>query len=70
MRRALVQGFIILDYAAEFSAGVQEFAPLVLGGRIKHQESIVKGGMDVMVDAVNMLLDGKNRVSFRADLGI
>jgi hypothetical protein len=68
MKRALVQGFIILDYAAEFSAAVRELAPLVLSGKIKHQESIVKGGLDVMVDAVNMLFDGKNSGKLLVDL--
>lgn len=60
MKRALVQGFIILDFAAEFGAAARELAPLVLGGKIKYQESIVRGGLEIMVDAVNMLFDGKN----------
>ena len=70
MKRALVQGFIILDFAAEFAAAVQELAPLVLSGRIKHQESVIKGGLDVMVDAVNMLFDGKNNGKLLVDLSI
>jgi NADPH-dependent curcumin reductase CurA len=68
MKRAVVQGFIILDFAAEFAAAVRELAPLVLSGKIKHQESIIKGGLEVMVDAVNMLFDGKNNGKLIVDL--
>jgi NADPH-dependent curcumin reductase CurA len=60
MKRVLLQGFIIMDYADQFGAALQELAPMVLSGSIRFQETIVEGGLDKMVDAVNMLFAGEN----------
>lgn len=61
MKRVKMQGFIILDYAAEFAAALEQLAPLVVSGQIRYQETILDGGLGKMVDAVNMLFDGQNR---------
>ncbi len=61
MKRVMLQGFIILDFAPRFGEALAQLAPLVLGGKIQFQETILKGGLERMVEAVNMLFDGKNQ---------
>jgi NADPH-dependent curcumin reductase CurA len=43
INRALMKGFIITDYAARFSAGVEQLAEWLAAGKLKYAESIVEG---------------------------
>ncbi|HZT76956.1 MAG TPA: NADP-dependent oxidoreductase [Vicinamibacterales bacterium] len=59
VNRALMQGFIVSDYADRFGAALQELAPLVRAGRIKYREDIVEG-IDAAPGAFIGLLEGRN----------
>ena len=59
MQRISMQGFIILDYAAQFGAAVRALEGWVLQGRIKHRETVVEG-LNKASDALNMLFSGEN----------
>jgi NADPH-dependent curcumin reductase CurA len=43
VNRALMQGFIITDYASRFSEGVMELAQWLAAGKLKYAETIVEG---------------------------
>ncbi|MGI9065349.1 MAG: NADP-dependent oxidoreductase [Pyrinomonadaceae bacterium] len=43
VNRAMMQGFIITDYASRFSEGVRELAQWLAAGKLKYAETIVKG---------------------------
>jgi NADPH-dependent curcumin reductase CurA len=43
VNRALMQGFIITDYAPRFSEGVMQLASWVAEGKLKYAETIVEG---------------------------
>ena len=57
VKRAHLQGFIILDYAARFPQGVQQLAQWFRDGRLKHRETLVQGLQEAPV-AINRLFDG------------
>lgn len=60
MKRAKIQGFIILDYQARFSEAFSDLLAWYQAGHLTKNETILKG-FDSLVDAVNMLFDGKNQ---------
>jgi NADPH:quinone reductase len=43
VNRALMQGFIITDYAAQFGEGVRQLAQWVREGKVKYAENIIEG---------------------------
>jgi NADPH-dependent curcumin reductase CurA len=43
VKRARVEGFLILDYAARFREGLQQMAQWVREGKIRYRETIVEG---------------------------
>ena len=59
MRRIVIQGFIVLDYAAKFGEAAAQLAQWVLEGKLKSRETIVEG-LEKAPTAVNMLFDGTN----------
>lgn len=59
MKRAKLQGFIIMDYQARMQEAVAALAQWRKEGKLRTLETIVDG-FDHMVDALNMLFDGGN----------
>ncbi len=56
---ALMQGFIVGNYAQRFAEGIQDLSAWLVQGKIKHQETIVDG-FDHIVDAFLDLFSGGN----------
>ena len=59
MRRARMEGFIILDYAPRYGEGVRQLATWYKEGRLKHRDTIVEG-LEQAPTAINKLFDGEN----------
>ena len=59
MKRARVEGFIIIDYFPRLAEFIADMAPWVAQGKIKHDVTIVKG-IDKAREARNMLFTGGN----------
>lgn len=59
MKRALLKGFIIIDYLPRFAEGISEMAGWLAAGRIRYDTDIVDG-LDNAPEAVNRLFDGAN----------
>lgn len=59
MRRARMEGFLVLDYSARFTEGRTELAGLVRAGAIRHDEHLVSG-LEHAPDALNLLFRGEN----------
>lgn len=56
---ALMQGFIVGNYAAQFSDGIKELSTWVEQGKLKYEETIVEG-FDHTIDAFLQLFSGGN----------
>jgi NADPH-dependent curcumin reductase CurA len=59
VRRARMEGFLVLDYAHRFAEAQAELATLVLSGRLAHREHLVEG-LARAPEALNMLFTGEN----------
>ena len=59
MRRARMEGFIILDFASRFAEAQMELASMVLNGTLRHQEHLVEG-LENAPKALNLLFTGGN----------
>ena len=59
MKRARIEGFIILDYFARFGEFAAEMGPWVAQGKIKYDTTVVKG-IENAVDSLGMLFTGQN----------
>ena len=59
VRRARMEGFIILDYAARFAEAQTQLAAMVTDGSLKHREHLVHG-LENAPDALNLLFSGGN----------
>jgi NADPH-dependent curcumin reductase len=59
IRRARMEGFLVLDYASRFAEAQGALAGLVLAGQIKHQEDVLVG-LERAPEALNRLLSGVN----------
>ena len=59
MRRASMQGFIVLDYANRYGEAQLELGGMVLSGQLRHSEHIVTGLENAPV-ALNLLFSGGN----------
>jgi NADPH-dependent curcumin reductase CurA len=59
MRRGLMKGFIVFDYAKRYAEAHRELATMVLDGRLVHQEHLVEG-LEHAPDALNLLFSGGN----------
>lgn len=59
MRRARMEGFIILDFASRFAEAQMELAAMVLNGTLRHQEHLVEG-LENAPKALNLLFTGGN----------
>lgn len=59
VRRARIEGFIILDYASRFAEGIRQLAQWYRAGQLKHRDTIVEGLEQAPV-AINRLFDGRS----------
>lgn len=59
MRRARMEGFIVLDYAPRFAEAQLELAGMVHAGSLAHSEHLVVG-LEHAPDALNLLFTGGN----------
>ena len=59
VNRATMRGFIISDHVDRTGAFLQECAPLVRAGRLRHREDIVDG-LDAAPEALAGLFEGRN----------
>lgn len=59
MRRARMQGFIVLDYAARYAEAQLELGGMVLAGQLRHSEHLVPG-LENAPAALNLLFSGGN----------
>jgi NADPH-dependent curcumin reductase CurA len=60
MQRATIQGFLVLDFAARFPEAIDYLGGLLGEGKLHYDETIVDGGIDVAVDTLAELFDGRN----------
>lgn len=58
-RRARMEGFVTLDYAARWGEGTQKLAEWLLAGELAHREHVVDG-LENAPSAFRMLFDGSN----------
>lgn len=59
VRRARMEGFIILDYASRFLEAQTALATMVLAGQLDHHEHLVPG-LENAPEALNLLFSGGN----------
>ena len=59
IRRARMEGFLILDYASEFARAQMELASMVMSGELRHREHLVTG-LEHAPEALNLLFSGGN----------
>lgn len=55
-----MQGFIVLDYMKENAAAQKQLAQWLTEGKLKRQETIVKGGVRVAEETLVGLYNGIN----------
>ena len=59
IRRARMEGFLVLDYASRFAEARNELAAMTLSGALVHQEHVVHG-LENAPNALNLLFRGEN----------
>jgi len=59
IRRARMEGFLILDYVHQFPEAQMELAGMVLSGQLRHKEHLVEG-LEHAPEALNLLFSGGN----------
>lgn len=55
-----MEGFIVFDYVKEYPAARRQLAQWLAEGKLKRQETIVKGGLKVAEQALVDLFNGRN----------
>ena len=60
IRRARMEGFVVLDYAERYTEAARELAEWIGSGRIKVKEHVVKGTVDDFPETLQMLFRGEN----------
>ena len=67
MRRARVEGFIILDYGARFAEAGAKLAEWWQAGKLRYRETVLDGGLEMAPEALRRLLRGekKGKLSLR-----
>lgn len=58
--RLRMEGFIILDFAADWAGGIKQLAVWVSEGKIKPRNTVVKGGLEAAPQALVDLFKGVN----------
>jgi NADPH-dependent curcumin reductase CurA len=59
MKRARIEGFIVIDYLPRFAEFIAEMGPWVAQGKIKYDTTIVKG-IENALNSLDMLFTGGN----------
>jgi len=59
-QRASIQGFIVMDFASEYPAAIQELTIKLRNGSLKRKFHIVEGGIEQAPVALPMLFNGGN----------
>ena len=71
--RIRMQGFIVFDYAAQYSDARKELAQWLAEGKIQRKETIVPGGLkaaeQALIDLFKGINTGKLLVEIKADKG-
>jgi NADPH-dependent curcumin reductase CurA len=60
VNRAKMEGFIVFDFAAEYSRGIRDMSRWIDEGRLKAREHIVEG-LETFPETLLMLFDGRNQ---------
>ena len=55
-----MEGFVVFDYAKDYAKAQRELAQWMSEGKIKRQETIMKGGIEKMPEALQALYQGVN----------
>ncbi len=55
-----MQGFIVFDYAKEYGTALAQLAQWLGEGKLKRQETIIKGGVAASEEAFKQLFQGGN----------
>jgi hypothetical protein len=55
-----MQGFIVFDYMKEYAAARKQLTEWLAEGKLKRQETIIKGGLKVAEEAFANLFTGSN----------
>lgn len=56
-----MEGFIVLDYASEWPVAIKQLAVWVSEGKIKSENTIIKGGLQKAEQALIDLFNGVNK---------
>lgn len=59
IKRALMKGFVVIDFTDRFPEGIKYLAGLLAQGKLKYDETVVEG-LENARDALNQLFDGTN----------
>lgn len=59
-QRIRMEGFIVFDFVKEYPAARKQLAQWLAEGKIKRQETIVKGGLKVAEQTLDALFKGSN----------
>lgn len=59
-QRIHMEGFIVFDFAEDYPRARQELANWLAEGKLKREETIVKGGLEQAEHAIIHLFEGKN----------
>lgn len=59
-QRIRMEGFIVFDYVNEYPAARKQLAQWLAEGKLKRQETVVKGGLQVAEEALVNLFKGGN----------
>ena len=68
IKRAMIQGFIVLDHFNQAAEAGAEIGGLMAAGKIKGLETVVEG-FERLPDALNMLFDGANTGKLSVKIG-
>jgi NADPH-dependent curcumin reductase CurA len=58
--RIRMEGFVVFDYERQYSHAKKELAQWLAEGKIKRQETVIKGGITKMPEALRALYEGVN----------
>ena len=59
VNHALMEGFVVFDYAARYAEGLQALAGWTMAGKLKAREDVVKG-LETFPDTLQKLFRGEN----------
>lgn len=60
MQRATIRGFLVLDFGDRFPEAIAYLGGLLGEGKLHYDETIVAGGIEVAVDTLAELFEGRN----------